>query len=159
MPPPSAIPSDGQPASPTRQRFLQRLLRRPQPLQLPLRLAIPWGAPASCRLCVASCRTLFSPCPVHVRILSREILSLPWAATYPHAPKECCRQYIFASATLYPHPRTGRVARHHLHETSMQHQFKDAVRKSDIAKRATCHTRHSFASCLLQNGPAITVEL
>ena len=77
----------------------------------------------------------------------------------PNASREWFWQYIFASATLYPHPRTGRVARHHLHETSMQHQFKDAVRKSDIAKRATCHTRHSFASCLLQNGPAITVEL
>jgi integron integrase len=75
---------------------------------------------------------------------------------WPNASREWAWQYIFASATLCPHPRTGRVARHHLHEASMQRQFKDAVRKTDIAKRATCHSlRHSFASCLLQSGTDI----
>jgi integron integrase len=75
---------------------------------------------------------------------------------WPNASREWAWQYVFASATLCPHPRTGRVARHHLHEASMQRQFKDAVRKTDIAKRATCHSlRHSFASCLLQNGTDI----
>jgi integron integrase len=75
---------------------------------------------------------------------------------WPNASREWPWQYLFASATLCPHPRTGRIARHHLHEASMQRQFKDAVRKTDIAKRATCHTlRHSFASCLLQNGTDI----
>jgi len=29
-----------------------------------------WGAPASRRLCAASCRTLFSPCPVNISIPS-----------------------------------------------------------------------------------------
>ncbi len=75
---------------------------------------------------------------------------------WPSASREWSWQYIFASATLCPHPQTGRVARHHLHEASMQRQFKDAVAKTDIAKRATCHTlRHSFASCLLQSGTDI----
>jgi site-specific recombinase XerD len=38
----------------------------------------------------------------------------------------------------------------------MQRQFKNAVRKTDIAKRATRHSlRHSFASCLIQNGTDI----
>ncbi|MCX6866956.1 MAG: tyrosine-type recombinase/integrase [Verrucomicrobia bacterium] len=75
---------------------------------------------------------------------------------WPNASREWPWQYLFASATLCPHPHTGRVARHHLHEASMQRQFKDAVRKTDIAKRATCHSlRHSFASCLLQNGTDI----
>ncbi len=75
---------------------------------------------------------------------------------WPNASREWAWQYVFASATLCPHPHTGRVARHHLHEASMQRQFKDAVRKTGIAKRATCHTlRHSFASCLLQNGTDI----
>ena len=40
-------------------RLHHRLLRRPGPLHPPFRLAIPWGALASCRLCGASCRTLF----------------------------------------------------------------------------------------------------
>ena len=64
---------------------------------------------------------------------------------YPNASREWPWQFLFPSATLCPHPRTGRIARYHVHEASMQRQFKDATRKARLSKPATCHTlRHSF---------------
>ncbi|MCX6873312.1 MAG: tyrosine-type recombinase/integrase [Verrucomicrobia bacterium] len=60
-----------------------------------------------------------------------------------------------AAATLCPHPRTGRIACHHLHEASMQRQFKLAVRKAAIPKPATSHCTHCVATHLLQSGTDI----
>ena len=70
----------------------------------------------------------------------------------PNATREWAWQWILPSATLCPHPRTRRVARHHLHEFSVLRQIKEASRKAAIPKRVTCHTlRHSFATHLLES--------
>ena len=75
---------------------------------------------------------------------------------YSRAAAEWAWQYVFAAAKVCAHPRTGQIARHHLHEHSLQRQFHDAVRKADIPKNACCHSmRHSFATQLLQNGTDI----
>jgi integron integrase len=88
---------------------------------------------------------------------------LPFALErkYPNAEREWIWQYVFPAERLsqvrasgdLSHPRTAITRRHHLHESGLQRAIKQAVQKTGIPKRVSCHTfRHSFATHLLQNG-------
>lgn len=77
-------------------------------------------------------------------------LPLSLQRKYPKAALEFSWSFLFPATGLCAHPKTGKFARYHLLEDSMQRQLKNALKKTAITKRVTCHTlRHSFATHLL----------
>jgi len=78
------------------------------------------------------------------------------ARKYPKAAGQWPWQYVFPSQKRSVDPRSNRVLRHHIHETSLQKAVTAAARKIGLAKQVGCHTlRHSFATHLLENGADI----
>jgi len=72
---------------------------------------------------------------------------------YPDAPKDQAWQYIFPSRNLKADPRSGKLKQYFHHESYLQKAVKDAVKKVQITKSASCHSfRHSFAVHLLEDG-------
>lgn len=78
-------------------------------------------------------------------------VSLPdaLAMKYPNAATEWRWQFVFPAGRICRDIRWGPPSRYHLHESAIQRAVTEAVKRTGLSKRASCHTfRHSFATHL-----------
>ncbi|HEY7407452.1 MAG TPA: integron integrase, partial [Gemmatimonadaceae bacterium] len=80
---------------------------------------------------------------LHARDLAagagRTILPQALARKYPNAAAELPWQWVFPSTRMAVDSTTRARYRHHLHETVVQREMRDAVKAAGVLKRATCH--------------------
>jgi integron integrase len=82
-------------------------------------------------------------------------VELPYALAgkYPREAYAWHWQYVFPAGDFSTDPRSGRVRRHHVFETSLQRAVKEAAKKAKIQKHVTPHVlRHCFATHLYESG-------
>jgi len=90
------------------------------------------------------------------RGVARVSLPAALARKYPNAALSWGWQFVFAASRPGPDPRSGALARHHIHPSAIGKAVRRAARRAGIAQPVGCHTlRHCFATHLLERGADI----
>ncbi|OHE64217.1 MAG: integrase [Treponema sp. GWB1_62_6] len=98
----------------------------------------------------------------HIKIIHDHDIADGWGTVlmpagldrkYPNGARDWLWQWIFPQERRWLNPKTKEEGRHHMDESLLQRAVHEAVIKSGLTKRASCHTfRHSFATHLIENG-------
>ena len=85
--------------------------------------------------------------------VGRVVLPFALDRKYPNAATDWAWQFVFPAARICRDPRWGPPSRFHLHESAVQREVANAVRRAGITKRVGPHCfRHYAASRTMPSG-------